>query len=245
MPDVMIDPDLSVYGLMQRIRTQRPVRRHRKTMLIISHEIENATIKAGAHARVFAGFQRMSNFVPQEARYRHLKEKAESVYVFGVMDVEPPLIANVHYIPIQETDQLAKEWFVIADAPDYFSALASEAIAGPAEGLPSFQGVWSFDEGLVTALQEGLTSVVDANPLGDLSEGRDRRRHVAILTNSLFRLSSRLVGTIGNFTPETMITAKELSAVVQDELGPAVQTMANRLKAEQPPTSTDNAAPAV
>ncbi len=94
MPDVTIDPGFSIYGLLQSARTQRALLHHRSVMLILSHEIENAVIKGEARGRIFAGFQRMSRFLPQEERYRQLAEIAESIYVFGVMDVEPPPIAR-------------------------------------------------------------------------------------------------------------------------------------------------------
>src|SRR5262249_39695691 len=146
---------------------------NRRAMLIISYEIERSLFKT--RARIFAGFQRMSRFLPLEARYRKLAEISEAVYVFGIMDVVPPPIANLRYVPIQEADQLAREWFLVADSRQYFSALATEEVTtlGLPDAQREFEGVWSFDEELVTILQEWLSSLVDAHSLGDLHERRD------------------------------------------------------------------------
>ncbi len=248
MPEVTIDPQLSVYELVQRTKSHRALLNHRNTLLIVSREIENAIITDGARARVFAGFQRMSRFLPQVNRYRKLAENAESVYVFGIMDVEPPPIANVHYIPLKESDRLSGEWFVVADAPDYFSFLATEQMDYPEtpETPATYQGVWSFDEELVTILQEWLSSLVDARPLGDLSERRDYRRFLAFITNSMFRLTTGLMSTVGRVTdPKVGVLAKEIGMVIRDQIGPAVHGLADWIKSTEhlPPAQSDSTTP--
>jgi len=246
MPDVTIDPNLSVHGLARRSSTQRSLPRHRYAMLIMSHEIEYTVIMGAARPRIFAGFQRMSRFLPQVDRYARIAPNAESVYVFGIMDAEPPPMPNVSYVPLDEGDQLANEWFVIAEAPDYFSALTSIQIAYPeADEMPSFDSMWTFDEDTVTILQEQLSTLVDAQPLGDLAATRDSKQEIGILTNSMFRLTNRLVGTIGNLTPANVRMAQDLSFAVQEEIGPAIKTMADNLKSETPPPSTDDFSPTV
>jgi Sensory domain in DIguanylate Cyclases and Two-component system len=232
MPDVTIDPALSVYGFLQRARSHQALLNHRNTMLVVSREIETAIIQDGARARVFAGFQRMSRFRPQVKRYRRLAKRAESVYVFGVMDVKPPRIANVHYIPLRETDQLAREWFLVADAPEYFSALATQEAAPPGstDARILFEGVWSFEEEIVTMLQEWLTSLVDAPPLDALTARRNYGRHLDIIEGSMFRLTTRMLAGISNPTPETMAVTSEVSQIVKHEVVPAVQTLAHQLQ---------------
>jgi DICT domain-containing protein len=187
-----VDPHLSVYHLVKRTKTLNAFLNNRQAMLLISYEIERALFKT--RARVFAGFQHMSRFLPQEARYRKLAETSESVYVFGIMDVFPPPIAGIRYVPLRKDDQLAREWFLIADSPQYFSALPTEEVTPL--GLPDeqrqFEGAWSFDEELVTILQEWLSSLVDAHPLGDLHNRRDYVSQIGMMNDSLTRMSTRL-----------------------------------------------------
>jgi DICT domain-containing protein len=193
VPDITIDPTLSVYQLAARSQEQRIVVNHRRTMLVISHEIENTIIKHQVRARVFSAFQWMSRFTPQVARYQRLAQFAEAVYVFGCMDTVPPPIANVHYIPLKQTDQLAKEWFLIADSPEYFTALATEEITPPRtpEEERQFQGIWTFDEDLVSIMQEWLTSLVDARPLLG-TDKRNYQRQVKLMSDALAGLTARM-----------------------------------------------------
>jgi DICT domain-containing protein len=193
-PNYTIDPSLSVYGLVRRTREERLMLTSRRTMSFISYEIENAIIQTDMRARVFAGFQRMSRFLPQVQRYRMLAQHAEAIYVFGVMDVQPPPMANVRYIPLRPTDQLAKEWFLVAEARDYYSLLATEELTSPDDPdyKRRFQGIWSYDEELSTIIQEWLTSMVGARPLPSIDEQRNYRRQVQYMNATIGHLVMRL-----------------------------------------------------
>jgi DICT domain-containing protein len=221
---IVIDPSLSVYTLVHRTKEQRTLLNHRRTMSIISYEIENAVILDRTRARIFAGFQRMSRFMPQLERYRLLAEQAESVYVFGVMDVQPPPVAKIRYVPLKETDQLAKEWFLVVDAQDYFSALATEektSINDP-DNKRLFEGVWSFDEDIVTILQEWLTSLVDAYPLAR-GTSRNYRKQVSLMSDTMGRLTARLARSIQKPTPRSQQTTTEVNAVLKEQVIPEMQ----------------------
>lgn len=104
-----VDPTFSVYHLIERIEQQSILLNHRRTMSLISYEIENATLIDHVSTRPFAGFQYFSKFLPQAKRYQRLAALSQSVYVFGVPDVEPPELPKVEYIRLTTTDQLAKE----------------------------------------------------------------------------------------------------------------------------------------
>jgi DICT domain-containing protein len=185
--NIHVDPSLSVYGLVKRSKQHRTLMNNRRTMLDISREIENAVIMGQVRARLFAGFQKMSAFLPQVSRYQKLANYAESVYVFAYPDVPPPAITNVRYVPLSKDDQLTKEWFLIVEAQEYFSALSTEELGQ--QGI--FEGVWSFDEEMVTILQEWLTSMVDARPMGDLKGHRNYRKQVSLMGDTLVRMTAR------------------------------------------------------
>jgi DICT domain-containing protein len=207
---IAIDPTLSVYALAARVADSSMMINHRRTMTFISYEIENAVLKDGARARVFSGFQKMSFFLPQVKRYQRLAQRAESVYVFGVPDVAVPRIPNVTYVMISPRDQLAREWFLLADAPDYASILATEELTSwdSPDDQRMFKGVWSFDENIVTIVQEWLSSLVDARPLGEYK--RDPRAQLAYMQRTTMRIASRLVKLSEQRTPQALETAREL-----------------------------------
>lgn len=207
---IAIDPTLSVYALAARVADSSTMINHRRTMTLISYEIENAVLKDGARARIFSGFQKMSFFLPQVKRYQRLAQRAESIYVFGVPDVAVPNIPNVTYVMISPRDQLAREWFLLADAPDYASILATEELTSwdDPDDQRMFKGVWSFDENIVTIVQEWLSSLVDARPLGE--HKRDPRAQLAYMQRTTMRIANRLVKLAEQRSPQALETAREL-----------------------------------
>lgn len=207
---IAIDPTLSVYALAARVADSSTMINHRRTMTLISYEIENAVLKDGARARIFSGFQKMSFFLPQVKRYQRLAQRAESIYVFGVPDVAVPNIPNVTYVMISPRDQLAREWFLLADAPDYASILATEELTSwdDPDDQRMFKGVWSFDENIVTIVQEWLSSLVDARPLGEYK--RDPRAQLAYMQRTTMRIANRLVKLAEQRSPQALETAREL-----------------------------------
>jgi len=207
-----VDPAFSVYHLVERMQQQTVLFNHRRTMSLISYEIENATLIDAVRVRVFAGFQYYSKFMPQVKRYEKLAMRAESVYVFGVPDVQPPTIPNLHYIPLTTADQLAKEWFLIAHGVDYSSALATEEVSrftDPDEQR-QFKGIWTFDVAIVTIMHDWLTSLVDARPFIEAANRHDQERHRALIGTSLRRLNT----TIGTLNPAAT-THSELDNAVK------------------------------
>jgi len=207
---IAIDPTLSVYALAARVADSSMMISHRRTMTLISYEIENAVLHDGARARIFSGFQRMSFFLPQVKRYTRLAERAESVYVFGVPDVPVPNIPNVTYVKISPRDQFAKEWFLLADAPDYASILATEELSSwdDPDDRRTFKGVWSFDDRIVTIVQEWLSSLVEARPLGERK--RDPQAQLGYLQRTTMRIANRLTKLAEQRTAQSAQTAKEL-----------------------------------
>jgi hypothetical protein len=217
-----IDPTFSVYGIVERTRGDHATLNHRKTMTIISHEIENATIKDNANTVIFAGFQRFSSFMPQIKRYKQLAPKAQKVWVFGVPDIIPPTIPNVTYVPLKKTDQLAKEWFMVSYGEDYFSALATEELTewGVADGDRQFKGVWSFDLDMVSIVYEWLDRTVGHR--GDLIENHTRpqwERQLLRLNRCITRIRDRVEGS------NDYGIRKELESMLDVSLYPTLQHM--------------------
>lgn len=188
-----IHPSASVYGLVRNSTQDRTVIHHLNTMLRISHEIENAVLIDNIRARIFSGFQRISAFLPQVERYQKLAQKAENVYVFAYMDTTPPPLLNVRYIPLEKDHQLIKEWFLVADAPNYFTALVTEEVTSASDMRGrNFRGIWSFDEEMVTILQSWLSDLVGVQPLDFSATRRNYQNQANIVGNIATRLATSL-----------------------------------------------------
>jgi DICT domain-containing protein len=191
---VTVDPDVSVYALVERLPRQATFVHQRRTMQLISYEIENGCLVDGARTRIFSAFQYMSKFLPQVKRYEQLAARAEAVYVFGVPDVNPPPIPGVRYIWLHPESQLAKEWFLVSCGRDYMSALATEEqtrITDP-DDQRIFKGIWSFDFELVTILNDWLSNLVRAPSLTIDEQDRNLNQQVRLMSQSMSRLVARL-----------------------------------------------------
>ena len=230
---VVIDPDFSVYKLVNRVRNTSTILTHRRTMSLMSYEIENATIVDEAETRIFAGFQRFSKFIPQMNRYKKLAKNAEKVYVFGIPDVVLPAIENIEYIKLAETDQLAKEWFLVSHGKDYHSILATEEITdiNDLDDTRVFQGIWTFDPDMVKIVEEWVSSAVDAPPL-TLDKGYNDKRQTQIMGSTIQRLLKRTEDTDISSSPQKNIVVGQVKTIVKDNLQPELNAFVGRSMAD-------------
>lgn len=221
MSEFNIDPGFSVYRLVNRSPSDTAVMSNRRTMSVISREIENATLIDQADNVIFSSFQYLSRFLPQEARYRELAKTAKQVYVFGVPDVEVPYIEGITYIPLKPEDQLAKEWFLISYGKDYFSALATEELTNfhAPDHTRKFRGVWTFDLAMVNILHEWLSGIVGLRIEQRASEYHDFNKQSELLINTISRMSE-WVSLHQNHDIE-----REMSKVVVSGLQPILEHM--------------------
>jgi len=190
--NLVINPKMSLFNLVDHINKRRLFANYRGSLVTISHEIENSVLSVGAHGRLFAGFQKMSFFLPQVNRYRRLALITEHIWVFGVPDCTLPLIDNVSYVPLSESDALTREWFLIADAPEYFSALVAQDLSGfdVPEKQRKFRGIWTFDSTMVEQLHKAVAEIVGVAP--HLGLTRDYSRQLNQITTTAESLINTL-----------------------------------------------------
>jgi len=127
----------------------------KRSLIAISHAIEDETLARAAGPVVFAAFQNVRNYEAERHRYARLAERADDAVVFadfpavGLEDGAPA------EIPITSDAALGNEWAVIVDAPGYAACLlAWERPRSPSEAaLPEldrrFETVWTLDPWIV------------------------------------------------------------------------------------------------
>jgi len=132
-------------------------------MVAISHAIERVVRHERIPARLYAGFQRLSLFVPERERYRALAAICPRVVVWGIADAEIEPIPGLTVVALDPTHELARGWWVVAVHPSYTSALVAEDVSGQPATEPSrdFTGTWTFDVASVAEVERRL-----AGPLG-------------------------------------------------------------------------------
>jgi len=134
-------------------------------LLFASREIEDRARRVG-RGSIHAGFQRCSVIATQRSVYTDLARRGVSVHAYGVPDATPPDLGpgHVHAVP---TDEIAKTWFVVFDGggndTQKTALLAREHDGG------RFDGVWTYDPGLVDHVLGHLTQTYDASTDGAMS----------------------------------------------------------------------------
>lgn len=103
-------------------------------------------------ARVYAGFERISRVRPVVGRYRRLARQVQQLTLFAELDAPVPIAVTA--IDVAGTP-LAREWFLVIDAPAYSALLVARdqhgfGPTGPLTGR-RFVGVSTHDADLVQA----------------------------------------------------------------------------------------------
>jgi DICT domain-containing protein len=192
-----IDPNFSIYNLVDRVQRDSTELRSRRAMSLISYEIENATLIDGAPNRIFSSFQTLSRFLPQVERYTRMSTVAPEIYVFGIPDVaDLPNVSNITYVPLTPHHQLAREWFLISYGPKYYSALATEELSQMTDPDHErvFRGLWSFELSMVSTLHEWLCGIVGISPqISQVNDDEhDYHNQVKLMSNTIGRLLDRV-----------------------------------------------------
>lgn len=119
------------------------------SMVVLSHAIEDALHDAEAGGLLLTGLQRYSLLLPEMDRYRALAARVAAIHVWGLPDanLESGLPENMHLHPVPPADPLLRSWFVVAWAPDFWSALLAEDVSGfgVRDPLRRFRGGWTSD----------------------------------------------------------------------------------------------------
>lgn len=164
-----------------------PARMLRKrTLLAISHAIEDETMARGVGPVVVGAFQRVRNYRAAEHRYERLAAVSDLAIVLAdferVVD-EPGCPVQV---PINLDDAIGHEWAVIVDSPGFSACLL--AWEPPVAGTPGsdferrFETYWSLDPEVVrraaTATAELIA--VEAPEVAERLDGLLAERPLAI-----------------------------------------------------------------
>ncbi|HMO58153.1 MAG TPA: DICT sensory domain-containing protein [Roseiflexaceae bacterium] len=125
----------------------------RRTMITLSHVIEEQAALGGTATVLIATFQRLSLYAVEAARYRRFALQFAQVYVLGVADAPVPDVPNVTVVPLERNWPLVQEWSVIASGPQVAVGLLALDAVGfrPEQRSRSFEGLFTTDPALIDA----------------------------------------------------------------------------------------------
>jgi DICT domain-containing protein len=155
-------PVISALSFTNHLPAEKLRLHSRKTMVALSHLIEEHAAAAGPQTLLIAAFQRLTLFQAELSRYQGFAAQLASVYVIGVPDTAPPAPPNLAVTPIEASWPLAQEWVVIASGPACCVGLFARDAEGfrPDQRSKAFHGLWTTAPELVdmrvSALHDAL-----------------------------------------------------------------------------------------
>ncbi|SCG44866.1 DICT sensory domain-containing protein [Micromonospora halophytica] len=167
-----------------------PTQRFTKRSLVtVSHAIEEAALATAEDGPlvVIALFQRMPYFTRELARYRRIAAGAAVTVVGLVGETPPELPAGAYGVALDDVEELAREWSVVALTPRFGATLVARdrrevEAAVTLEAGRLFDGRWGFrrDEALheVVRLRDRLADRLPATALATVDQVLDRVRHL-------------------------------------------------------------------
>ena len=146
----------SLYGALATGETPiAPQVLRKRSLIAISHAIEDETLARAAGPVVFGAFQRVRFFDAERHRYRRLAERADAAVVFADFPAARIADDGPAEIPIAPDAALGNEWAVIVDAPGYAACMLGwERPRTPAEEdgpeeERRFETIWTLDPAVV------------------------------------------------------------------------------------------------
>ena len=136
----------SVFAALRRHRPELQVAvLPKRSLLAISHAIEDEGASGASDMLLFGAFQRERHYRASEARWLELGRAAAQAFVFAdFTTVRRPRAAPVE-VPIPPRDPLEREWVVVCDSSESAACMVGWERPGREGGRRLFETVWTAD----------------------------------------------------------------------------------------------------
>ena len=119
-------PEESIFaGLRRRRPDLVPYTLPKRTLIALSHAIEDECAARAERPVLFGSFQRVRFYRHSEQRWRELARTAEIAVVFADFPERSEPSGAPIEVPIDRSDPLGREWSLVCDAPDYSACLSA------------------------------------------------------------------------------------------------------------------------
>jgi DICT domain-containing protein len=198
----------SIYAGVRRRRPDLiPYLLPKRTLIALSHAIEDECVARAERPVLFASFQRPRFYRHAEPRWRDLARTAAAAIVFAEFDERRDPAGGPHEIPIAHEHPLLREWGLVCDAPDYSAFLAAWERPGQ-DDVPDaerlFETVWSVEPQLVRDASRVAAGIAEEAAPDLLPPIRERLEDTPPPSADEFRLvgalTNRMVAYVGSET---------------------------------------------
>jgi MerR family transcriptional regulator, light-induced transcriptional regulator len=202
----MAEVEPSIYAGIRRRRPDLiPYLLPKRTLIALSHAIEDECVARAERPVLFGSFQLPRFYRHAEQRWRELARTAHEAVVFAEFDERRDPDGAPHEIPIDHEHPLCREWSLVCDAPDYSAFLAAWERPGQA-GIPDFQRqfetVWSVEPALVREAARVGAGIAEENAPDLVPAIRERLADTPPPSADEFRLvgalTNRMVAYVGS-----------------------------------------------
>ncbi len=193
--------DESLYaGLRRRRPDLVPYLLAKRTLIALSHAIEDESCAHGDRGLILGAFQRERFYRQAEERWRELARTADTAVALADFDELTEIEGGPVEVPIDRSGPVAREWSVVCDGPEYSAALSAWERPGQdavKDGDRLFETIWTVEPELVreaTRIGTGLTAqtapglakaLTDDLSARPLSSHEDRVGRVTALTGRM------------------------------------------------------------
>lgn len=143
----------SVHARLLRREPGLPVHRlSKRTLIGLSHAIEDEFCVRARDGHVFGLFQRAQHFAPARPRWREIALLARSAHVFADFPADARDEDDLQLVSLPDRSPLLREWAVVCDATEAPIALTAWEVPGQV-GVPElrrvFEATWTMVPSLV------------------------------------------------------------------------------------------------
>jgi DICT domain-containing protein len=156
-------PEESIFaGLRRRRPDLVPYTLPKRTLIALSHAIEDECAARAERPLLFGSFQRVRFYRDAEKRWRELARTAELAVVFADFRRRRAPEGAPIEVPIDRSDPLGREWTLVCDAPRYAACLSAWEPPGQRERRDlerELETIWSVEPAVVRAAARIATGI--------------------------------------------------------------------------------------
>jgi DICT domain-containing protein len=199
------EPEPSIFAGVRRRRPDlQPYLLAKRTLIALSHAIEDECAARAERPVLFGSFQRERFYRDAESRWRDLARTSATAVVFADFDELRTPDGAPAELPLDRSDPLGREWSLVCDAPGYAAFLAAWERPGQ-DGAPDlerlFETVWSVEPRLVREAARIAAGLVERTAPDLLDPIVERLRHTPPPSGDELRLAgaltNRMVAYVG------------------------------------------------
>lgn len=199
------EPESSIFaGLRRRRPDLQPHLLPKRTLIALSHAIEDECCARAESPVVFASFQQERFYRAAERRWRELWRGAKLAVVFADFERRADPDGAPTELPIDRSDALAREWSIVCDAPRYAACLAAwerpeqDAVADLDR---HFETIWSVEPETVRAAAQIGCALAERSDAAMMAGVKQRLEEQAPPSGDELRLvgalTNRMVAYVG------------------------------------------------